>query len=78
MVALGDQNVYMFEISARHALSNRPDYIIADHGDDILFIMGYSLFQEFEGKSLNISHNEAAEKAQEMIIQYWANFAKTG
>ena len=68
----------MYEFKTRPPVSKRPAYIIADHGDDILFALGMFLMDEFEGKPVEFPTNDDTEKVQSITMQYWANFAKTG
>jgi carboxylesterase type B len=70
--------VYLYEFTGRPYFSPKPEYISADHGDDIPFAFGWSRFSE--AYSLKILQEDAktAFRIEEVFMQYLISFAKTG
>ena len=74
----GDANVYLYEFSTRPAISTRPDYIVADHGDDLFFIFGFSSQETLMGMPYQYAADESIVQGENMMMQYFSSFAKTG
>ena len=70
--------MYLYEFTIRPVISKKPDYIIADHGDDIFYSFGMSNLEAFDGVPFDIDPDTDRDTAENMMMQYWASFAKTG
>ena len=56
----------------------KPDYIIADHGDDVYFVFGMSSMETFMDRPVQYKFDEDSVKVENMVTQYFSSFAKTG
>ncbi|XP_068116473.1 pyrethroid hydrolase Ces2e-like isoform X2 [Hyperolius riggenbachi] len=70
--------VYFYEFRRRPLLFKdlKPDFVKADHGDELFFVIGGPFLNEgilFSGES-----NEEEEVLSKAVMKYWANFARTG
>ncbi|XP_030060311.1 fatty acyl-CoA hydrolase precursor, medium chain isoform X1 [Microcaecilia unicolor] len=54
----------------------RPDFVKADHGDELSYVLG-NPFQPTHLSVLNIATDEEKSLSRAMM-KYWANFARTG
>ena len=75
---LGEANVYLYEFSARPAISKKPDYIIADHGDDLFFSFGVSSLNSFLDAKVTQDPTEEMTNVENMMVQYISSFVYTG
>uniref|UniRef100_A0ACB8EB42 Uncharacterized protein n=1 Tax=Sphaerodactylus townsendi TaxID=933632 RepID=A0ACB8EB42_9SAUR len=67
---------YEFQHPLNMANNTRPDFVKADHGDEIPFVFGVPFLN---GPELFISDDAEAEKQlSRTMMKYWANFARTG
>ncbi|XP_072136093.1 fatty acyl-CoA hydrolase precursor, medium chain-like isoform X2 [Mobula birostris] len=68
--------LYEFQHSTSFARKCRPDFVKADHGDEIGYVFGSAFWN---GDILINGSMTAEEMAlSRTIMRYWANFAKTG
>ncbi|XP_062923324.1 fatty acyl-CoA hydrolase precursor, medium chain-like isoform X2 [Mobula hypostoma] len=68
--------LYEFQHSTSFARKCRPDFVKADHGDEIGYVFGSAFW---DGDILINGSMTAEEMAlSRTIMRYWANFAKTG
>ncbi|XP_072136082.1 fatty acyl-CoA hydrolase precursor, medium chain-like isoform X2 [Mobula birostris] len=70
--------VYLYEFQHRTSIlsKSRPDFVKADHGDEIGYVFGSAFW---DGDILINGSMTAEEMAlSRTIMRYWANFAKTG
>ena len=72
---------YMYNYKGSIVPEDRPDYVQADHGDDIATTLGFPHFTSVVpmpiiGVDLKFSDEDKAFST--MVMSYWANFAKTG
>ncbi|XP_072492061.1 pyrethroid hydrolase Ces2e-like [Notamacropus eugenii] len=63
--------VYFYEFQHRPSILNglKPDFVKADHGDELLFVFGVPFLGEGTEEEKLLSHR---------IMSYWANFARHG
>ncbi|XP_007477172.1 pyrethroid hydrolase Ces2e isoform X2 [Monodelphis domestica] len=63
--------VYFYEFQHRPSLfkDSKPDFVKADHGDELLFTFGWSLLGDTTEEEKVLSHK---------MMSYWANFARHG
>ncbi|XP_066492931.1 fatty acyl-CoA hydrolase precursor, medium chain-like [Tiliqua scincoides] len=61
--------VYEFQHGPSSYASFRPDYVRADHGDEIGFVFG---------KPFLVNSPEEEKKLSRTVMKYWANFARNG
>ncbi|XP_063801800.1 fatty acyl-CoA hydrolase precursor, medium chain-like [Pseudophryne corroboree] len=72
------QPVYFYEFKHRPSFykDSRPDFVRADHGDELYFVTGAPFLTE---NQLFTDEPEEKEKVlSKRIMKYWANFARTG
>ncbi|XP_063801967.1 fatty acyl-CoA hydrolase precursor, medium chain-like isoform X2 [Pseudophryne corroboree] len=70
--------VYFYEFQRRPSFfkDSKPDFVKADHGDELFFVIGGPFLT---GDLLFTGAAEEEEKAlSKTIMKYWANFARTG
>ncbi|XP_040183715.1 uncharacterized protein LOC120916837 [Rana temporaria] len=70
--------VYFYELRRRPFIFKdiKPDYVKADHGDELFFVIGGPFLPE---DTLFAGQTEEDEKVlSKNIMKYWANFARTG
>ncbi|XP_069463192.1 fatty acyl-CoA hydrolase precursor, medium chain-like [Ambystoma mexicanum] len=70
--------VYFYEFQHRPSMFSglKPDYVKADHGDEVGFVFGWTFLEgdiRFMG---NVTEEE--KKLSRTIMTYWANFARNG
>ncbi|XP_068120956.1 cocaine esterase-like isoform X2 [Hyperolius riggenbachi] len=71
--------VYFYEFQRRPVFFKdlKPDFVKADHGDELFFMVGGPFLNEagllFTGES-----NEEEAVLSKAVMKYWANFARTG
>uniref|UniRef100_A0A8C6Z1J8 Carboxylesterase type B domain-containing protein n=1 Tax=Nothoprocta perdicaria TaxID=30464 RepID=A0A8C6Z1J8_NOTPE len=68
---------YLFEYQHRPTLywDNKPDYVKADHGDEVSFVFGGPFLAG------DIRLHEVTEEEKNLsrtLMKYWANFARNG
>ena len=81
MIALsedGDAKVYLYEFSTRPVISTKPDFIIADHLDDVFFTFGMSNLEMYDGMPCDMGLDGDRKRIEDATMQAWANFAKSG
>nr|XP_056718847.1 fatty acyl-CoA hydrolase precursor, medium chain-like [Euleptes europaea] len=63
---------YVYEFQHRPSLHGvlKPDFVKADHGDEIVFVFGRPF--------LGDDSNEEERNLSKTVMKYWANFARTG
>lgn len=69
---------YFYEFQHRPALfkDSKPDYVKADHGDELFFVIGGFFLK---GDVLFSGDSTKEEKTlSKTVMKYWANFARTG
>ncbi|XP_056415625.1 fatty acyl-CoA hydrolase precursor, medium chain-like isoform X1 [Hyla sarda] len=69
---------YFYEFQHRPSIfkDSKPDFVKADHGDELLFVMGGPFL---EGDVVfTEAFNEEEKILSKTIMKYWANFARTG
>ncbi|XP_071973116.1 fatty acyl-CoA hydrolase precursor, medium chain-like [Engystomops pustulosus] len=69
---------YFYEFQHRPLIfkESKPDFVKADHGDELFFVIGGPFLKSdvlFKGDS-----NEEEEILSKTIMKYWANFARSG
>lgn len=69
---------YFYEFQHRPSLfkDSKPDFVKADHGDELFFVMGGFFLKGdilFSGDS-----TEEEKTLSKTVMKYWANFARTG
>ena len=74
----GDQRVYLYDYQGRPFYSNKPDFISADHGDDVYSVFGISRFSDVYGFEIPADKLEEATRLEDTVMQYFISFAKTG
>ncbi|KAM4723007.1 fatty acyl-CoA hydrolase precursor, medium chain-like [Rhinophrynus dorsalis] len=70
--------VYLYEFRHRPSIFEKlkPDYVKADHGDEIFFVIGGPFFTEevlFKGNA-----TDEEKVLSKTMMKYWANFARNG
>ncbi|KAM8947595.1 LOW QUALITY PROTEIN: pyrethroid hydrolase Ces2e-like [Pelodytes ibericus] len=70
--------VYFYEFQHRPSIFKdiKPDFVKADHGDELLFVMGSPFLTGLDLFRGNATEEEKA--LSKNIMKYWANFAKNG
>ncbi|XP_069758117.1 uncharacterized protein ces2b [Narcine bancroftii] len=70
--------VFLYEFQHRTSIYNetRPDFVKADHGDEVGYVLGSS----FWNGDIIVTVNGTAEEVDlsRRLMKYWANFAKNG
>ncbi|XP_042556601.1 pyrethroid hydrolase Ces2a-like [Dipodomys spectabilis] len=66
--------VYFYEFQHRKNLTSKPraQHVRADHGDEVVFVFGSSLYGS------NPDFSEEEELLNRRMMKYWANFARNG
>lgn len=70
--------VYFYEFHRRPSLFKdiKPDYVKADHADEVFFVIGGPFLDDY---ILFSGETEEEEKIlSKNMMKYWANFARTG
>ncbi|XP_069822443.1 fatty acyl-CoA hydrolase precursor, medium chain-like [Dendropsophus ebraccatus] len=70
--------VYFYEFQHRPSLFKdiKPDYVKADHGDEIFFVVGGPFLDE--GIMFAGPDTEEEKTLSKAVMKYWANFAQNG
>ncbi|ELT97653.1 hypothetical protein CAPTEDRAFT_115335, partial [Capitella teleta] len=69
-------STYFYELRHRPSLSNRPEYVGADHGDDLLLMQGLHITGEIgQSRVESTADDRATAKA---MFEAWSNFARNG
>ena len=68
-----EKRTYMYKLDHRPTPSPHPEWITADHGNDIFFMFG----EPYNDRFPDLWSPEEKILSQQMMA-YWANFAKTG
>ena len=76
-----DTFVYIFKHRLGTVPNSRPEWVIADHGDDELIALGTPFFKPlckipmYEGRD---NYTDEDRFVSKLLMSYWTNFAKTG
>uniref|UniRef100_F7CJV8 Carboxylesterase 3 n=1 Tax=Ornithorhynchus anatinus TaxID=9258 RepID=F7CJV8_ORNAN len=72
--------VYFYEFQHRSSLISKikPDYVKADHGDEITFVFGGPFMANESFLFAFPGAREEEKQLSKTMMQYWANFARTG
>ncbi|CAH1250904.1 CES2 [Branchiostoma lanceolatum] len=71
--------VYQYEFQHRTSiLSFKPDYVKADHGDEVLYVFGGTLLRNVTSGSWLFPLTEKERELSRDIMAYWVNFATNG
>ncbi|XP_072202209.1 fatty acyl-CoA hydrolase precursor, medium chain-like isoform X2 [Excalfactoria chinensis] len=62
--------VYFYEFQHRPSTTTAPEFVKADHGDEILFVFGKPF--------LAGNATEEEKKLSRTVMKYWSNFARNG
>nr|XP_028595329.1 fatty acyl-CoA hydrolase precursor, medium chain-like isoform X1 [Podarcis muralis]XP_028595330.1 fatty acyl-CoA hydrolase precursor, medium chain-like isoform X2 [Podarcis muralis] len=62
--------VYEFQHRPSSSLGFKPDYVKADHGDEIGFVLGKPFLAD--------DATEEEKRLSKTVMKYWANFARSG
>ncbi|XP_053305783.1 uncharacterized protein LOC128468037 [Spea bombifrons] len=70
--------VYFYEFQHRPSVFKdfKPDYVKADHGDELLFVLGSPFWAEN-----NLFNGQATDEEKHLsrtVMKYWANFVRNG
>uniref|UniRef100_A0A8D0G5C3 Carboxylic ester hydrolase n=1 Tax=Sphenodon punctatus TaxID=8508 RepID=A0A8D0G5C3_SPHPU len=70
--------VYFYEFQHRPSVfqDTKPDFVKADHGDELGFVFGGPFLRG--DISLLVNATEEEKHLSQTIMKYWANFARTG
>ncbi|XP_073420917.1 fatty acyl-CoA hydrolase precursor, medium chain-like isoform X1 [Dendrobates tinctorius] len=70
---------YFYEFQHRPSLfeNSKPDFVKADHGDELFFVIG-GPFLEGEVLFTGGAATEEEKVLSKAVMRYWANFARTG
>ncbi|CAH2324157.1 liver carboxylesterase 2-like [Pelobates cultripes] len=55
---------------------SKPDFVTADHGDELLYVIGAPFLSDMELLSGDMTDEE--EALSKNVMKYWANFARNG
>ncbi|CAH1785322.1 unnamed protein product, partial [Owenia fusiformis] len=73
-----DVKFYVLNKGPSHFMNFRPSFIETDHGDDLFFCFGLSHTINSEPMFSNVTWNEEDIRMEDLFVNYWLNFAKTG
>ncbi|XP_035662495.1 carboxylesterase 5A-like [Branchiostoma floridae] len=76
-----EQNVRVFQYEFQHRTSMmtfKPDYVRADHGDDVWYVFGTPLLRNVTSGSWLFPMTEEERELSRDIMAYWVNFATNG
>ncbi|CAH1785318.1 unnamed protein product, partial [Owenia fusiformis] len=74
-----DVKFYVLNKGPSHFKKYRPSYIETDHGDDLFFCFGSSHTNNSQEPMFsNVTYNKEDLRMEELFVNYWLNFAKTG
>ncbi|XP_063801978.1 fatty acyl-CoA hydrolase precursor, medium chain-like [Pseudophryne corroboree] len=70
--------VYFYEFQRRPSIfkDSKPDFVKADHGDELFFVIGGPFMPE--GLLFTGAAEEEEKVLSKTVMKYWANFARTG
>ncbi|CAH2324160.1 carboxylesterase 5A-like [Pelobates cultripes] len=70
--------VYFYEFKHRPSMfeDSKPDFVTADHGDELMFAFGGPFLSDVE--LLNGDMTDEEETLSKNLMKYWANFARNG
>ncbi|XP_063802152.1 pyrethroid hydrolase Ces2e-like [Pseudophryne corroboree] len=70
--------VYFYEFQRRPSLfkDSKPDFVKADHGDELIFVIGGPFLPD--GLLFTGAAEEEEKVLSKTMMKYWANFARTG
>ncbi|KAG8437415.1 hypothetical protein GDO86_008204 [Hymenochirus boettgeri] len=70
--------VYFYEFQHRPSMfhDSKPDFVKADHGDELFFVFGGPFLSA--GVIFQSAGTEEEKVLSKRIMRYWANFARTG
>uniref|UniRef100_A0A8C5MYQ1 Carboxylic ester hydrolase n=1 Tax=Leptobrachium leishanense TaxID=445787 RepID=A0A8C5MYQ1_9ANUR len=70
--------VYFYEFRCRPSVfkDSKPDFVKADHGDELFFIMGGMFLSE--DVLFKVKGTKEEEELSRTMMKYWANFARAG
>ncbi|XP_063294088.1 fatty acyl-CoA hydrolase precursor, medium chain-like [Pelobates fuscus] len=70
--------VFFYEFKHRPSLfeDSKPDFVTADHADELLFAFGGPFLSDMELLSGDMTDEE--ETLSKNVMKYWANFARNG
>ena len=69
--ASAGENVFMYYFTHRYSSNPWPPWMGVLHGDEILFVFG-------EPMKIGLNYTNDERELARRMMQYWANFAKTG
>ncbi|XP_033013174.1 fatty acyl-CoA hydrolase precursor, medium chain-like [Lacerta agilis] len=69
--------VYFYEFQCRRSAAKhtKPDFVKADHGDEIVFVFGIPFLGS---ESAGLMATEAEKELSRKMMKYWSNFARNG
>ncbi|XP_033013173.1 fatty acyl-CoA hydrolase precursor, medium chain-like [Lacerta agilis] len=69
--------VYFYEFQCRPSAvkHTKPDFVKADHGDEIVFVFGIPFLGS---ESAGLMATEAEKELSRKMMKYWSNFARNG
>ncbi|XP_066494105.1 fatty acyl-CoA hydrolase precursor, medium chain-like [Tiliqua scincoides] len=70
--------VYLYEFQHRPTTvkDSKPDFVKADHGDEVGFVLGWPFLRN-DSPMLG-EYTEEEKQLSRVIMKYWANFARNG
>lgn len=70
--------VYFYEFQHRPSTvkDSKPDFVKADHGDEVVFVFGGPFLNNFTTSLGQFTEEE--KQLSRVIMMYWANFARNG
>nr|XP_056718218.1 fatty acyl-CoA hydrolase precursor, medium chain-like [Euleptes europaea] len=69
---------YEFQHQPIQHRGTRPDFVKADHGDEIAFVFGLPFLKGTSPIPSSGDEAEGEKQLSKTIMKYWANFARTG
>lgn len=70
--------MFLYEFNGRPYYSKRPEFIRADHADDLAAAFGFSEIGDVFGLNIPEDKLEEARQTEAAFMPYLASFAKTG
>ncbi|XP_053305625.1 carboxylesterase 5A-like [Spea bombifrons] len=73
-----DLPVYFYEFQHRPSMMKdlKPDFVKADHGDEVLFVFGAPFIND--DALFRVTATDEEISLSKTMMKYWANFARTG
>lgn len=70
--------VFFYEFQHRPSLfhDTKPDFVGADHGDELLYVVGGPFLAD--GQIFSSNFTEEEKLLSRIMMKYWANFARSG